>query len=424
MIASAERLDTSQTVGTPINVCNDVDVRCLHGKPRHFGGCGLAHSKEFGSERGLMNLSALYVSVPLAAALCLPATTQLLLGVSWDALCVFCAWIEYDSWCTTIRSRRSRRDSDCPSANMPPRVGKRQQSEWLKHEAPSMWKLAAREVKSRLLLARVVARMVAVAGEAGEAGLPPPGWRHCSDGGYVRLQGEEAEEEAEAAAVVGGMLTQAVFRGFNAPPSSPSSHPAPLSTLLRRSSSLCPANLPVAKEKNRASPTSCPLDEALSPLHAVSLDMNHLYLSWTQFLWGRVFVTYAFYFTALFGGAESIGLLRLCAYRLGRRLGFDPRGLRPSRDPRQVFAEFLLETSCAAAVHAIVRLDDGSVEGHFCFETASCVGEDDRLCYGRFEEAVCLKTRMLLRSTFDGNPLLPEDAFCILSAENSAHFLR
>ena len=151
--------------------------------------------------------------------------------------------------------------------------------------------------------------------------------------------------------------------------------------------------------------------------------MNHLYLSWTQFLWGRVFVTYAFYFTALFGGAESIGLLRLCAYRLGRRLGFDPRGLRPSRDPRQVFAEFLLETSCAAAVHAIVRLDDGSVEGHFCFETASCVGED-RLCYGRFEEAVCLKTRMLLRSTFDGNPLLPEDAFCILSAENSAHFLR
>ena len=73
--------------------------------------------------------------------------------------------------------------------------------------------------------------------------------------------------------------------------------------------------------------------------------MNHLYLSWTQFLWGRVFVTYAFYFTALFGGAESIGLLRLCAYRLGRRLGFDPRGLRPSRDPRQVFAEFLLETS-------------------------------------------------------------------------------
>ena len=149
--------------------------------------------------------------------------------------------------------------------------------------------------------------------------------------------------------------------------------------------------------------------------------MNHLYLSWTQFLWGRVFVTYAFYFTALFGGAESIGLLRLCAYRLGRRLGFDPRGLRPSRDPRQVFAEFLLETSCAAAVHAIVRLDDGSVEGHFCFETASCVGED-RLCYGRFEEAVCLKTRMLLRSTFDGNPLLPEDAFCILSAENSATF--
>ena len=150
--------------------------------------------------REVMNLSALYVSVPLAAALCLPATTQLLLGVSWDALCVFCAWIEYDSWCTTIRSRRSRRDSDCPSANMPPRVGKRQQSEWLKHEAPSMWKLAAREVKSRLLLARVVARMVAVAGEAGEAGLPPPGWRHCSDGGYVRLPGEEAEVEAEAAA--------------------------------------------------------------------------------------------------------------------------------------------------------------------------------------------------------------------------------
>eukprot|EP00964_Phaeocystis_antarctica_P025419 scaffold14287_cov83-Phaeocystis_antarctica.AAC.1 len=29
---------------------------------------------------------------------------------------------------------------------------------------------------------------------------------------------------------------------------------------------------------------------------------------------------------------------------------------------------------------------------------------------------------MLLRATFDGNPLLPEDAFCILSAEGSAHF--
>ena len=189
--------------------------------------------------REVVNLSALYISVPFAAALCLPTMTQLLLGVSWDALCVWCAWIEYGSWCTAFRSRRSRRDSDCPSANMPPRIGKRQQSEWLEHEAPSMWKLAAREVKSRLL------------------------------------------------------LTQAVFRGFNAPPPSPSSHP-PLSTLLRRSSSLCPANLPVAKEKNRASPTSCPLDEALSPLHAVSLDMNHLYLSWTQFFWGRVFVTYAF----------------------------------------------------------------------------------------------------------------------------------
>ena len=317
--------------------------------------------------REVVNLSALYISVPFAAALCLPTMTQLLLGVSWDALCVWCAWIEYGSWCTAFRSRRSRRDSDCPSANMPPRIGKRQQSEWLEHEAASMWKLATREVKSRLL------------------------------------------------------LTQAVFRGFNAPPPSPSSHP-PLSTLLRRSSSLCPANLPVAQEKNRASPTSCPLDEALSPLHAVSLDMNHLYLSWTQFLWGRVFVTYAFYFTALFGGAESIGLLRLCAYRLGRRLGFDPRGLRPSRDPRQVFAEFLLETSCAAAVHAVVHLDDGSVEGHFCFETAPCVGEDDRLRYGRFEGAVCLKTRMLLRATFDGDPLLPEDAFCILSAEGTAHF--
>ena len=66
MIASAERLDTSQTVGTPINVCNDVDVRCLHGKPRHFGGCGLAHSKEFGSERGDESLC----SVRLGSARC------------------------------------------------------------------------------------------------------------------------------------------------------------------------------------------------------------------------------------------------------------------------------------------------------------------------------------------------------------------
>ena len=309
--------------------------------------------------REVMNLSALYVSVPLAAALCLPATIQLLLGISWDALCVWCAWIEYDSWCTEwSRSRRSRRDSDCPSANMPPRVGERQQSEWLKHEATSMWNLAAREVKSRLLLSRTVVS----------------------------------------------------FGGFN-----------PLPTLLRRASNLRAANLPPTLERNCATPCPSPLSEALSPLEGVSLDMNHLYLSWTQFFWGRVFVTYAFYFTSLFGGAESIGLLRLCAYRLGRRMGFDPRGLRPSRDPRQVFAECLLETSCAAAVHAVVSLDDGSVEGHFCFETAACVGEDDRLCFGRFEGAVCLKTRMLLRATFDGDPLLPEDAFCILSAEGSAH---
>ena len=42
---------------------------------------------------------------------------------------------------------------------------------------------------------------VGVAGEAGEADPPPPGWRHCLDGGYVRLPGVEAEAAAEAAAV-------------------------------------------------------------------------------------------------------------------------------------------------------------------------------------------------------------------------------
>ena len=55
----------------------------------------------------------------------------------------------------------------------------------------------------------------------------------------MRLPGDEAEEEAEeeaeaaaeAAAVAGGGLTQAVFRGFNAPPPSPSVSVAPRVTV-------------------------------------------------------------------------------------------------------------------------------------------------------------------------------------------------
>ena len=99
-----------------------------------------------------------------------------------------------------------------------------------------------------------VGAAVRVAGEAGEADLPPPGWRHCSppDGGYVRLQGGEAEEEAEeeaeaaaeeaeaaaeAAAVAGGVLTPAVCRGFDAPPPGPSVAPRVAVPLAQLSSS-------------------------------------------------------------------------------------------------------------------------------------------------------------------------------------------
>eukprot|EP00964_Phaeocystis_antarctica_P161741 scaffold134174_cov75-Phaeocystis_antarctica.AAC.1 len=81
-----------------------------------------------------------------------------------------------------------------------------------------MWNLAAREVKSRLLLSRTVVS----------------------------------------------------FGGFN-----------PLPTLLRRASNLRAANLPPTLERNCATPCPSPLSEALSPLEGVSLDMNHLYLSWT-----------------------------------------------------------------------------------------------------------------------------------------------
>ena len=53
---------------TPIKVCKDVDVSlcCLHGEPRHFGCCGLAHSTEVGSSRGDESLC----SVRLGSARC------------------------------------------------------------------------------------------------------------------------------------------------------------------------------------------------------------------------------------------------------------------------------------------------------------------------------------------------------------------
>jgi hypothetical protein len=80
-----------------------------------------------------------------------------------------------------------------------------------------------------------------------QADLPPPGWRHCAppDGGYVRLQGDEAEAEAEeeaeaaaeAAAVAGGVLTPAVCRGFDAPTPGPSVAPRVAVPLAQLSSS-------------------------------------------------------------------------------------------------------------------------------------------------------------------------------------------
>eukprot|EP00964_Phaeocystis_antarctica_P165153 scaffold144627_cov136-Phaeocystis_antarctica.AAC.1 len=58
IMASAERLDGSNDV--------DVSLRCLHGKPRDSGCCGLAHSTEVGSSRSDESLC----SVRLGSARC------------------------------------------------------------------------------------------------------------------------------------------------------------------------------------------------------------------------------------------------------------------------------------------------------------------------------------------------------------------
>lgn len=281
----------------------------------------------------------------------------------WDIACFAYLRSQFKIWQDEFATRYPRHHASCPSHKLPPKLGHRLNEEWLHRKGKAMWGFTIRQLSRKHL------------GFATQDGL-----------GELKQQlressGMQLDEDSSA-------------RDGNTKPS-----------ILH-----CPAKI----SKN----------PKMAGIEAPRLDMNHVYLTWTQFIWGRTFVTLPFYFTYVFGGEESEGLLRLLLRTFAFRHGFG--GLEcPKRNMRSIFAELLVESSMAAHVTKVVHDDNGGIVGHFRIEDAAILGgkgtKNELAKWGVFEATVDLKARLLVQATFDGEEMTPEDAFCVLSSEASNH---
>ena len=173
---------------------------------------------------------------------------------------------------------------------------------------------------------------------------------------------------------------------------------------------------------------------ALPEAPAAYLDMNHVRLSFTQFLWGCTFIKllgfYPHFFLGCYHrGGTAIGVVGLAALRVAKSLGLVGHRFR-ARDPARRFAEFALESTCAIHFQSIEHRG-GVPHGLLSMDDAAYQDSKGEVIFGVLRAAIDLQARRLVSATFaissgdgiagDARPIAAADALCILATEAAFH---
>lgn len=142
------------------------------------------------------------------------------------------------------------------------------------------------------------------------------------------------------------------------------------------------------------------------------LDMDHIYLSFEDYLWGKTFVGLPLLYGFLFGGPESNGFIWIQLREKLEEAGWlQPV---PPRDQRYICADMLLGTQLAVYYVGSVEQDDGTVKGWFQIPDAAYLTLDSTVQYGMLNVELDLKDKVLIRASLNDSDLAPSDTLILL----------
>lgn len=156
--------------------------------------------------------------------------------------------------------------------------------------------------------------------------------------------------------------------------------------------------------------TACPMTEMAKS----ALDMDHIYLPFIDYLWGKVFVTLPYTLSYLFGGFNSYGYIWIRFRYFLQSYGIvNPVKIR---DPAKAFATTILETALAIYYTGPLEFcEDGRVLAPFTIPDCAHLNRDGDVEFHDLHAVVDVKNREALRVEFDGEEIAIADGFMLLT---------
>eukprot|EP00928_Gymnodinium_smaydae_P061246 TRINITY_DN45379_c0_g1_i1.p1 TRINITY_DN45379_c0_g1~~TRINITY_DN45379_c0_g1_i1.p1 ORF type:complete len:587 (+),score=92.24 TRINITY_DN45379_c0_g1_i1:133-1761(+) len=152
---------------------------------------------------------------------------------------------------------------------------------------------------------------------------------------------------------------------------------------------------------------------ALDHTLAEHLDMDHVHLAFWDFMWARIFIGLPLYANMLFGGPNTLGVIR---YAVARALQYCGIFRREKKDPRKICSDLLLNTSAAMYVQEIMEEVDGKKVAHFLVpDTPHYVNGGRSLVFKDLKATVDLQEKVLMRASYGDKDIQADEAMIALN---------
>jgi len=158
----------------------------------------------------------------------------------------------------------------------------------------------------------------------------------------------------------------------------------------------------------------------LSDQRAQSLNMDHIFLSLSDFLWLAWFIDPPAVAGFLFGGPCTQGILGLIKTHIFRRLGFSPPKTE-ALDAERALVDFILGSSMMVWFGKMEKLTDGTRVATLKIDNATHIKKDCTVVSGTLLVRVNLTQKRMISATFSGKQLGAHDALALFFNAFAGH---